>query len=107
MCVGASLHQVALCDLLVEERVEAAFAGATWVDLAHKRGVSQVLRQKRGFSPLACGRSHYMPSRSELPWRDDDEALEELASTEIEPGEEDEIVPAPPPADDESLDTMH
>jgi hypothetical protein len=48
-----------------------------------------------------------MPSRSELPWRDDDEALEELASTEIEPGEEDEIVPAPPPADDESLDTMH
>jgi hypothetical protein len=46
-----------------------------------------------------------MPTPSQLPWRDDDEALEELASTEIEPDEEDEIVHAPPPVADERLDT--
>jgi hypothetical protein len=33
--VGASLDPVALCDLLVEERVKPTFASATWVDLSH------------------------------------------------------------------------
>ena len=35
MCVGAALDQVTLCDLLVEERVEAIFATASRVDLSH------------------------------------------------------------------------
>lgn len=35
VCFGASLDQVTLCGLLVEERVEAIFPSATWIDLSH------------------------------------------------------------------------
>ena len=35
VCVAASLDQVTLCDLLIEERVQTIFASATWVDLSH------------------------------------------------------------------------